>query len=294
MQPYKTLRQQLDDIPLVEKNIERIMSVLMNHGQIQVPHIRVKLTPDIRIYRARPHDPQKMMETKKDVSYPPDPSMVKMGRANMRGNQVFYGAVHSKEVREGYLIAMQEASQIRYGWIPPIQTFTVSQWKPRRTLEIPTFVTSEVLASGMETAREMYRRTEEMLSALDLADQPRVRELLSVLHDEFTKEVNTVDDYLISAVFSSIIYQYGCGISYPSKRSDYKAFNIAIPASNWEADFELLQCAVFQYHATGTDVIVRGFKNTISLDEPFQWEDTHILGPLPFTPPEFQLHPYPL
>lgn len=292
---YKTLRQQLDEIPLKEENIERIMSVLMNNSQIQVPHVGVKLTPDIRIYRARPHDPRNVMATKRDVSYPPNPARVKMGRANMRGNQVFYGAVNSKEVREGYIPAMQEASQIRYGWIPPIQTFTVSQWKPRRTVEIPTFVTSKVLASGMETAREIYGRTEEMINALAQVDQPRVRELFSVLHDEFTKEVNSADDYLISAVFSSIMYQYGYGISYPSKRSDYKAFNIAVPASNWEADFELLRCGVFQYHATGKDVIVRGFKHTISPDEPFEWEATPIVGgPLPFTPPEFQLHPYPL
>lgn len=285
----KTIREILNDIELKEENIQRIMAAFFQDGQLLVPCQDAPITTDITVYRARNHNPKELFVRKDQVTYPPSPDMIKTGRANMRGNQVFYGAVPTKTLKEAWVVAMQEVSAIRQGWIPPVQTFTVSRWKPRRDVPISCFVTSELLASGMDTAQAARERSVAMIEAMSEPYRSRARDLYEVLHNEFTKEVDGVDGYWISAVFSSMIYTQSNGIAYPSHRAEYKGFNIAIPKEKWDENFDLLQCIQFQQHTTDNHTLVIPYRMTTSIEEPFTWVNMPLADGLP----PFTLHSYP-
>lgn len=285
MESMKTIKEILSGIELKEENIQRIMAAFFHDGQLVVPCQEVPITTNITVYRARNHDPRELFLRKDQVSYPPSPCMVKTGRANMRGNQVFYGAVPVKEMKCPWIVAMKEVSEVRNGWIPPTQTFTVSRWKPRRTVPIVSFVPSELLASGMDSAKAVHERSVALIEAMNEPHRSRARDLYDVLHNEFTKDVDEVDGYWISAVFSSLIYTKCNGISYPSRRAEYKGFNVAIPKEKWDENFDLLQCILFQQHTAGSRTLVVPYRMTTSIEEPFTWEDIPLVDGLPlFTP----------
>jgi len=289
MEPTKTIREVLNSIELKEENIHRIKAAFFHDGQLLVPCQSVPITTDIKVYRARNHDPKELFVRKDQVTYPPLPNMVKTGRANMRGNQVFYGAVPVREMRCPWIGAMEEVSEVRHGLIPPAQTFTVSRWKARRSVPIVSFVPSELLASGMDSAKAVYERSVAQIEAMNEPYRSRARDLYDVLHHEFTKEVDGVDEYWISAIFSSMLYTHCNGISYPSKRAAYKGYNISIPKDKWDENFDLLQCIQFQQHTVGSRTLVVPYRMTASIEEPFTWEDMPLADGLP----PFTLHPYP-
>lgn len=290
MEARKTLRQLLDEVELKDENIERIKDLLLGDGETAViPHIEYRLDPNHFIYRARPHGPDRMFFERKDVSYVPDPKKVRTGRANMIGNRTFYGGFHTKEVKDGQVIAMQEASDMRNGAYPPVETFTVSRWRPKHRLSFAAFVSGEILASGTQVAREMYEATRDMIEGLPDRYRGHSSELHGVLHDEFTKEVNgDVEKYLISAVFSSIIYTQELGILYPSKRTDYKGLNVAVPADHWDANFDLVDCVIYQYHSADLDTMAIPYMYAKGTPEPFVWWEAET--PVPKPPFRYESH----
>lgn len=289
MNAYKTIRQQFDEIGLQEENIERLFEVFKKNGQMLIPMQEVTLTPEHYIYRARPHDPGIQFTKRSEVSYNPFSDCIATGRANMRGNSVFYGAVSSQEIKLGYVIALQEASHIRHGWIPNVQTFTISRWRPRRNVELATFVPSKTLAAGMSVAQDMYRAVEEMLGSLHGEDKERAQEMIDVLSDEFSKEVEGPDDYWISSLFAHQMYSVKLGIAYPSKRADYMGFNVAVPAKAWDENFDLVDSVIYQYHKMGDKEITGAAYKFAIPEEPFLWRDDPSENPRP----PFKLHPYP-
>lgn len=184
---------------------------------------------------------------------------------------------------------MREVSEIRNGWTPPIETFTVSRWRSRREVSIACFVPSELLASGMDTAMAAHERSVAMIEEMHEPYRTRARDLYGVLHEAFTKEVDTPEGYWISAVFASMIYTQTNGIAYPSKRGEYQGFNVALPKAKWDENFDLLQCMQFQQHTTGNQTLVVPYRVTTSVVEPFTWEDMSLA---PGVPP-FTVHSYP-
>jgi hypothetical protein len=294
MEHKKTIKEILNAIEMKEENIQQIMDAFFEDGYCLVPCQDAPITTDITVYRARNQNPNELYVRKDQVTYPPSPDMVKTGRANMRGNQVFYGAVPVKPKDSPWVIAMQEVSEIRNGWIPPIQTFTVSRWKPRREVSIACFVPSELLAAGNDTAKAAHEKSVVMIEAMKEPYRSRACDLYGVLHDAFTKDVDggDADGYWISAVFASMVYTQTNGISYPSKRGDYQGFNVAIPKAKWDKNFDLLQCIQFQQHTKGKETLVVPYRMTTSVEEPFTWVD-HPLDPQVPPLPPFTMHPYP-
>ncbi len=217
----------LAEIELTEDNHIAVMEALVARSQVYLPSTPSSLETGMKIYRARTHKKSTdRFRTRRELSYHPDFQSVKLGRANLRKQPIFYGAVAAKEMSQPWAIANLEVSTFPP---PKVQTFTTSVWEVVKPIEIMPLVPLKKQAGRMEIAMELHTALWDQIAAVPEDHRERTIELLTILGEEFSKEVTDDKEYLLSAAFAHLIYSAGFGgIAYPSVRSDFRCFNVAI------------------------------------------------------------------
>ena len=151
-----------------------------------------------------------------DLSYNPNPENIKIGRANLEGQQIFYGSrfrvTSLAEVR--FIYANREKASARY---------SLGKWDVKEKLHLATIITPELIREHKPT---------ELFWLADFIEQkekeseydPELNGFISLykyLANKFTEPIREGEEYKykVTAVFSNFIYsrlQIADGILYQS------------------------------------------------------------------------------
>lgn len=199
----------------------------------------------------------KSYSTKEELWHPPNHLNNKYQRASNPRRNAFYGSIIPPEDKIGVIESSRiptfmESSDLVFKTTEKIEeeVFTYSQWTPNRNLNI-------VCAFDFEANKDDNRIINSVRNAYkkSISDNPKVeyqfREFSKYMASEFGKKAEGLD-YRISSFFTEIIMDIHNfdAVLYPSFKTDFKGYNIAIKNEVVESDFELLhvlQCRHYRY-----------------------------------------------
>lgn len=185
-----------------------------------------------------------------DYSYNPKPEDIKIGRANLEGQPIFYASrfriTSLAEVR--FIYANREKDLARY---------SISRWEPKQKLQLAAIVTPELirkhntkelfgLADFIDETEQQYKNDKELAGFLDI---------YKYMADKYTEAIQEGEEYKykITALFSNFIYSrlpVAHGILYQSVQYP-ENFNVALKKEVVDqAQIELTFCAKQVYKRT--------------------------------------------
>lgn len=173
------------------------------------------------------------------LKYPPEKCVVKYGRANLKGQSVFYGTFN-------FITAVKEMQPEKGDLI------TISKWKLKSENDIlitcPMFMKQPLDNSVNIKLLSMFKNF-----ILDLRRfPPQVSKLIYEIHEFYANcfarkiESNNNQGYIYTAILADKIlnyYQNGIvdAIIYPSTQEDFKTENIVIKKESFEDKYMLLE-----------------------------------------------------
>lgn len=223
-----------------------------------LPVVAYELENWINITRLRlNNNEEESYSTKEKLWHPPDDLNNNYQRASNPRRNVFYGSIIPPEDQLGFIESSRiptfmESSNLVFKITEEIEeeVFTYSQWASKRNLNIVCvfdFEANEDKNRIINAVRNAYKKS--------ILNYPKVehqfREFSKYMASEFGKESEGLD-YRISSFFTEIIMDIHKvdAVLYPSFKTDFKGYNIAIKKEVVESDFELLsvlQCRHYRY-----------------------------------------------
>lgn len=216
------------------------------------------------IDRVRLNQPADVLFTRKDeISYITDQyvlqNCVDFGRANVKGQGIFYGAVLSPEIEQPRLSAYLETSKIykhleRFPMAPENQnlteTFTVSRWRILEDIEVLEMIFSEEALKVSHYAQESLKN-----QLNNLKGHERIQHFIeqcTFFSNEFAR--NDIEQgenykYKISSAYINYIWNQTDfkGITYPSVATKYKGQNVALMPEFVDKYLELESCLLCKF-----------------------------------------------
>lgn len=194
--------------------IQRCFLPLVEH----LPHTYTTINRGARIFRGRPHQIATVRFNRVEDVYFKDRKGVKMGRANLDGQAVFYGSGRSEAITPPLgTVCMELSKRMRNEGRGPL-TITVGVWEALEPIETYVFHSPDIKVNDPKSEQakaELVRMQQEIPHGI----RSDVLRLQALLDREFCKRVSvddSPDSYIISAAFSDLVFrQYGA-LAYPS------------------------------------------------------------------------------
>ena len=210
---------------LVDANKDELIASIRNIGP--TPYCVIKIAKDRRIYRARYHrDPDILFSTEAELSYRTDVENINsFGRANLPGESVFYGALASGNIKQGYVSSIFETSGNLRNDTDGIERFTFSVWEATQDFEVICIITKEA-AEKVGSFKKIFDGYNEFSKA-----HSEITEFNQIIGSEFSKKVpmGAHHEYKISAAYAHVILQGGIpGIVYPTVQGNHEGLNIVM------------------------------------------------------------------
>ena len=236
----KDIQRRLDfiDYSVVYQNIAEFRSEFLTTAILKEGHY---------IDRVRINKPGQIFKSQGELSYISNPDVLKnckqFGRANEPHQSVFYGAVVSPEIKMPRAVAYFETSPIlrnvdnidMNGLNGFIETFTVSRWIIKKTIEVVEMVFSDDALKNSTYVKLAFEN--QIKNYLTLCQrynlQVDIKSLIdesSFISNEFSKPVNNHLEYKISSAYINYIWKNTPfkGITYPSVQSMFRGQNVAL------------------------------------------------------------------
>lgn len=188
-----------------------------------------------------------------DISYIHDPRIyqyIDFGRANVKRQPIFYGAITTEEINLPRAVAYMEtsaATRLEANNPNFRETFTLSRWEVMADIEVVEVIFSQDALNSSSTARRSF---ENQLPKIQ--NHPYREYFLTqagFFSDEYAKSANnTPHDYFITSAYANYIWQTTPlkGITYPSVKSKYEGQNIALLPGVVDKHLKLDTVAVFE------------------------------------------------
>lgn len=233
----KTISE-LQIVDLSNVSYEKIYSVLFNLLE-HIPIPSVDLAPGAVIDRARIHTKNELFTSEKDISFRTDYSNIKMQRANISGQSMFYGATPTKEVDTPRITLLHECSEV-FRKKTPIEEInetiwmTVGKWEVISPIKCVEICFHENAIQKNSRVKEAFKKHSDNLYELTKEKVDDIYTIHKFLSNEFAKEFCPNEDfYKITAAYMNFVLIMGQhmniqGIVYPSVRTDFKGSNVAL------------------------------------------------------------------
>jgi hypothetical protein len=238
---------------------QKIFYTLLNEVR-SIPFVTTKLKSGYHIERARINKPGQVFKSERELSYRTDFENIKsFGRANYPGQSLFYGAIKTDHVQYPRIVNLFETSEMfRSGDKEKKEEFvmTVGKWRIKNDIEVVESVFNKPNIQNIPQIKKAYDHHMAKITS-DLGDKAKdVEYILEFFSDEFAKNnIKSPDDYKISAAYTemAINFKNFAGVAYPSVRTNYEGFNVALAIPAVETHLQLEVVAMFKIYKRGPE-----------------------------------------
>lgn len=215
-----------------------------------IPHMKHLIMPcilkkGIKIIRLRINEGNYLYMNKSEISYPPSECVRDYGRANIPGNPMFYGAIHSGGEIGKYseVTVLTETSSLleNNDWIGT-KRLTYSVWTTMKDLNLIALPFSEGYKKPCDEIISFRKQWDNEQKKYDINDQTlRLKEYMS---NEIKNRYSDPKDYFMIANYiyfmldSNNDTQDFDGILYPSTSIDGNGLNIALKPKSVDHDLK--------------------------------------------------------
>lgn len=211
------------------------------------------------VYRARPNLGKELFLHKRDISYISEPSKVeeiKIGRANVEKQPIFYGSISSNEVKEGRVPAIFETACLSDIDFNTDYYMTIGQWELLEDIELFEIIFHDEAIAKNSYVREAFGNQVDNLRGLDKSRKEYAITLQKFLCSQFGRKTNckenNSDKYKISASYAQVVYNLNVnGIVYPSVQTNFEGLNVALLPSVVKTSLKLKRVALQYIARTG-------------------------------------------
>lgn len=282
MKSLNEIAAELERMDPANATDEEVLQLMRQIPQVALPGF--ELLPGQRILRCRTQGGAFPLDWKseKDLSYHPNPAKAGYGRASLRGNAAFYGAMgRPDEFEESKMLSIHEVNELMHNpdFEHEEEYAVVGKWDlTGAPVNVIAVVQDPAVQKKNTYIREVF---EEYLTKLEGSpyDKEGSVRLSTILAQEFLKKVDRKDGvgYKISAAFSHWAMERGmAGIAYPSARAqgDSNAFNVAIQPAVIDQEFTL--SAVYGYRLlkeSADTLIPYPYLGDTHVNGDFVWQD---------------------
>jgi len=222
---------QLDTNP--EKEVKELIGQVGNIGYMLVIFHKGK-----SIMRARPNDDSERFSKKEDFSYKPQRLNTNYQRASTPNQTMFYGCVLPDNIEQGELQnsriigVLESLPWLRDKKSSGYKKISFGKWLVQEDINLIAIIHQDTYYGESNYTRELVNAYDHFSAQEDKELVAKSLKFQRFLAEEFSKEITTHFDYLISAIFTEIVTTNPKlkidGIIYPSVRVLGKGFNVAI------------------------------------------------------------------
>lgn len=231
---YKTFFDTLTKLDLSIFPIDEIRNSIKNIGFAGTSTIIIH--PGDFVMRARKNENGVSFTNQKDISYKPSHLNNRYYRASTPETTMFYGSIIPHKFQLGdidrlKLTTFSETSSINYSNRLIEEHFTFGLWTVKEPFQLSLIATQEDFMAGNPN---LHNLGEDKVYVIFKDIPSDIAERNAVLSQFYTTEFSKTPikaecDYLHSALFTEyILSKKISGVYYPSIRTEYSAFNIAV------------------------------------------------------------------
>lgn len=250
-----------------------------------IPFLTAKLHQDYHIERGRINRPDEVFYSEKDISYRNDYENIRTyGRANVKHQSLFYGAIESDVIKHPRLINLIETSQI-FRNLDKVKVdkadfiMTLGKWRIKQDIEVVEMVFNENSIKNSKDVQKSYEHHLERLTKEHPENLEQFKLILEFFSNQFAKkEIENDTDYMISAAYADFAMTWNNfpGLKYPSVKSDYQGHNVVLTPAAVEQFLELEIAAMFRVTKNGENSLISPVKHATEfgpLNSNFKWVD---------------------
>lgn len=250
-----------------------------------IPFLTAKLHKGYHIERARINRPDEIFYSESEISYRNDYENIRSyGRANVKHQSLFYGAIESDVIKHPRLINLIETSQI-FRNLDKIKVdradfiMTLGKWRIKQEIEVVEMVFNQSSIENSEDVKKSYEHHLKNLAKEHPENLEQFKLILEFFSNQFAKkEIEKDSDYMISAAYADFAMTWNnfSGLKYPSVKSDYQGHNIVLTPAAVEQFLELEIAAMFRVTKDGENSLISPIKHATDfgqLNSNFKWVD---------------------
>lgn len=259
--------QELRKADLSMLDPQNVKEKLMLLGPVAV--VMFTISKGRSIYRARKHNSDMLIIHPEGLSYRRDIESIGIGRANPVGFPVFYGAISSDEVPEGYIFSAYETSRLTREGMDGVETLTISKWDVVKDFEVVAIVTNPAYHQGFKLSAAMAKDHEDYIQKQFEQTSEQQRLVAQFIGEQYAQKVlkGAEKKYQITAEVSRRLYELGApGIAYPSVQSEYKGFNVALLPSTVDKYLKFDAALLTQLARDGKNLELRQYQIALNFD----------------------------
>ncbi len=204
MSKFRLALDEIDKVDLLKDNAAEVIHNIIATKFKNLPIFGVDLTVNNPLVRSRYlGDKTDFHYDIQDYSYHPKPNDVKIGRANLPEQQIFYGSRYREtslaEIR--FLNAFREKKFARY---------SLGRWEVKQKLYLGAIVTPEIIRNN--DAKELFGLADYIeKTEADLKNNKEIGDFLEVYKyfaKKYIEQIHKGEEhkYKITAVFSNFVY----------------------------------------------------------------------------------------
>jgi hypothetical protein len=243
---------------------------------IQLPYTTTIIRKGQYIERGRINEKEDKFYSEFDISYRTDTgNITDFGRANKPFQSRFYGAMKTDELQIPRIVLFSELVEQFRNPKSNIDktTMTIGRWYVKEDFEVADICYSSRYLK-VKSIKDKYDYWIKETKDTEIGEDD-FQELLEFFSNEFSKtHIENKTDYKISSIYSDLaIFANGLkGIIYPSVRTDYLGYNIALPPETVEKCLELKEVAMFEF--TNEGIIPKSYSNELGFyNSKFNWKE---------------------
>lgn len=234
--------------------------------------------------RIRINDGDKLFTSEEQISYRRDEQNIdKYGRANLQEQSLFYGAFESEKIKLPRFVNLIETSEIfrdleNNEQLDKVFYATLGRWKLKRNTEVIEVIFSEDYLKSDENKRAFNYHYQKLIKSLPDFEQ-RLKLILEFFTSEFAKKIiSSHHQYKLSAMYFNLSLNSSPnigGVKYPSVKSDYLGYNLALLPKFLDENFELANVALLEINKKGKNTVVDMVNHVIDFglnNKDFKWE----------------------
>lgn len=246
------------ELEKIRSEFNRFLNINLTLFADTYPTKLFRITVNKRLYKENPYKLQKIS----DLIGPPE-KLANIGRANMKGESVFYAALD-------FNTAVWETQPEEGDYI------TLSEWKIKEGKTLYNhYIYHPEETNLSEESKEAYKNHLQQLGVIRGDLRKVFNEIIKFIAEEFMKPVdrNKSANYLFSSLIGSRFLQRGRdsngfqieSISYPSTRRDCEVTNIAILNSLVLDKLDLVSVKIMTVGETNYDLVNKNRNDLIKI-----------------------------
>ncbi|WP_418637802.1 hypothetical protein [Winogradskyella sp.] len=234
--------------------------------------------------RIRVNNDKELFYSEKEISYRDDyHNIKKYGRANLKNQSLFYGAFESENIKHPRFVNLIETSEIyrnieNYRDLNSKFYVTLGRWELIKETEVLEIIFDNEFLNKSEENKKAYQFHSDKLKTIDLENETRFKKILEFFSSEFAKkEIKNDNYYKASAIYFNMSLMSSesiAGVKYPSVKSDYLGYNLALLPNAFERNFRLKNVVLLEIDKKRMNTTIKSVnsvKDFGPMNSKFKW-----------------------